>query len=65
MPNVAEVITEHVTLTGDCVDRLYLNAYIPRLQSGGGFAAFKAGTLYVNIHSGANKGGEVRGQLTP
>jgi len=29
------------------------------------FAAFKAGNLYVNIHSDANKGGEIRGQLTP
>jgi hypothetical protein len=27
--------------------------------------AFKAGNLYVNVHTNANKGGEVRGQLTP
>jgi len=40
MPNVAELITEHVTLTVDCVDRLYLNAYVPRLQSEGGVVAF-------------------------
>jgi hypothetical protein len=40
MPNVAELITEHVTLTVDCVDRLYLNAYVPRLQSDGGVVAF-------------------------
>ena len=29
------------------------------------FAAFKAGTLYVNVHSESNKGGEIRGQITP
>lgn len=27
--------------------------------------AFKAGELYVNVHSEANKGGEIRGQLKP
>ena len=40
MPNVAELIRDHVTLTVDCVDRLYLNAYVPRLQSPGGVVAF-------------------------
>ena len=29
------------------------------------YAAFKAGELYVNVHSAANKGGEIRGQLKP
>ncbi len=29
------------------------------------FKAYKAGELYVNVHSAANKGGEVRGQLKP
>ena len=28
-------------------------------------SAFKAGSLYVNVHSAANKGGEIRGQLQP
>jgi CHRD domain-containing protein len=28
-------------------------------------SAFKAGNLYVNVHSAANKGGEIRGQLNP
>lgn len=29
------------------------------------YAAYKAGHLYVNVHSAANKGGEIRGQLKP
>src|SRR5439155_27063471 len=40
MPNVAELIKDHVTLAVDCVDRLYLNAYVPRLQSSGGVVGF-------------------------
>jgi hypothetical protein len=29
------------------------------------YAAFKAGNLYVNVHSAANKGGEIRAQIKP
>jgi hypothetical protein len=29
------------------------------------YAAFKAGDLYVNVHSAQHQGGEIRGQLKP
>lgn len=29
------------------------------------YQAYKAGDLYVNVHTAANKGGEIRGQLLP
>lgn len=40
MPNIAQLIKDHVTLEVDCVDRLYLNGYVPRLQSEGGVIGF-------------------------
>jgi len=33
--NINDVLDSHVALEIDCVDRLYLNAYVPRLQVGG------------------------------
>ena len=38
--NVAEAISDHVTLVVECVDRLYLNLYQPPLQIPGGAACF-------------------------
>ena len=34
------VLENHVTLELECLDRLYLNAYVPMLQTGGGTAWF-------------------------
>jgi hypothetical protein len=32
MPNIETLLRDHVTLNVDCIDRLYLNGYVPRLQ---------------------------------
>src|SRR6266581_2257220 len=32
MPNVDTVLRDHVVLQLDCIDRLYLNGYVPGLQ---------------------------------
>ena len=38
--SVAEVINEHVTLELECIDRMYLNVYVPQLQRELGVASF-------------------------
>ena len=40
MPNVHELIRDHVTLSIRCLDRLYLHAYMPQLQTSGGRCYF-------------------------
>ncbi len=37
---VAEVLGKHVTLEVECIDRMYLNVYVPGLQHEGGVASF-------------------------
>ena len=38
--SVAEVLAEHTTLTLECIDRMYLNVYVPLLQRAAGAAYF-------------------------
>jgi hypothetical protein len=40
MINVNEILRDHVTLTVDCMDRIYLNGYIPNLQVPGQLVNF-------------------------
>jgi len=38
--SVSEVLADHVTLEVECIDRMYLNVYVPRLQYEQGVANF-------------------------
>ena len=38
--SVAEILRQHVTLAVECIDRMYLNVYVPRLQSERGVVGF-------------------------
>lgn len=59
MPNVAEIIKDHVTLEVRCIDRLCLNAYVPWLQTSGGVVDVLVRACRQNIASPA-----VFGQIT-
>ena len=37
---VSKLLQDHVTLEIECMDRIYLNAYQPMLQTGGGVSVF-------------------------
>src|SRR5215204_6880570 len=39
-PNIAAIIHDHVALSVRCLDRLYLHAYMPKLQTSGGLCYF-------------------------
>ena len=43
--NINDVLDGHVALEVECVDRLYLNAYVPNLQVGGQVVRFITGHL--------------------
>ncbi len=51
--NVAELIRDHVVLEVESLDRLYLNGYVPGLQSEGGFVHFVRSHLGYPIASTA------------
>jgi len=41
--NINDVLEGHVALDLDCIDRLYLNAYVPNLQVPGQVVRFLSG----------------------
>jgi len=49
--NVAEIIQHHVTFELEAIDRMYLNAYVPSLQTGGGIVYFLKTQLGVRVPS--------------
>jgi hypothetical protein len=51
--NINDVLEGHVALEVECVDRLYLNAYVPILQVGGQVVRFLCGHLGNEIPSPA------------
>jgi len=52
-PNVATILRDHVSLSTSCIDRLYLNGYVPKLQSSGQLCAFLENHLGNRIASPA------------
>jgi len=52
--NVSEVVAEHVTFEVECIDRMFLNVYVPGLQYPAGLVG------YVALHNrGCSGGGRV------
>ena len=40
MPTIPELLRDHVSLDIECVDRVYLNGYVPTLQTSGALVYF-------------------------
>ena len=53
MITVAQLLDEHVSLDIECVDRLYLNGYVPSLQTPQGLVSFMRAHLGKPVPSPA------------
>jgi hypothetical protein len=49
--SVAEILDHHVTFALEGIDRMYLNAYVPSLQTGAGLVYFLKTQLGVRVPS--------------
>jgi hypothetical protein len=49
--SVAEILRDHVSLELEGIDRMYLNGYVPSLQTGAGFAYFLRSQLDCRVPS--------------
>jgi len=52
-PSIATILRDHVSLSISCIDRLYLNGYVPMLQAPGHIATFCRQQLNAPIASPA------------
>jgi hypothetical protein len=50
---VAEILDQHVTFELEAIDRMYVNEYVPSLQSGGGVVYFMKQHLGARVPSTA------------
>ena len=50
---VAEVLSDHVVFEVECIDRMYLNVYVPQLQHAGGLLGYVQRQLGLRIASTA------------
>jgi len=53
---VADVLTEHTVFEVECIDRMYLNAYVPKLQYAGGLIGYLRDQLGLPVCSTAPLG---------
>ena len=51
---VAEVLSEHVVFEVECIDRMYLNVYVPQLQHAGGLLGYVQRQLGLSIARAQN-----------
>jgi hypothetical protein len=49
--SVADILERHVTFELEAIDRMYLNAYVPSLQTGAGFVYFVKTQLQARVPS--------------
>jgi hypothetical protein len=52
-PHLSSILQNHVSLTVSCIDRLYLNGYVPKLQTSGQLCYFLRDHLGYPIPSPA------------
>ena len=59
--NLAELQGENVVLELECIDRMYLNLYVPQLASAPGVAAYFRGYKGPPVRLDQGSGGHERG----